>query len=85
MVPITLYYADHLLPHLERVPNTHPPQYEVVIRYVGALQMYVTLPSKEEVVIDYSCAEVDRMTVFTLRKLYLDTKGSVVQLFTDPA
>lgn len=85
MIPVTLYHIKYLLPYLERVSDNPTSHYEMVVRYVGALQMYVTLPSREEVTIDYHCAEADRMTVFTVKKLHLDAKGCVVRMFTDPA
>ena len=85
MIPVTLYHIEHLLPYLERISDSPTSHCEMVVRYVGALQMYVTLPSHEEVTIDYRCAEADRMTVFTVKKLHLDANGRVVRMFTDPA
>ncbi len=85
MIPVKLYHIKHVLPYLERVSGNPTSHFEMIVRYVGALQMYVTLPSHEEVTIDYRCAEADRMTVFTVKKLHLDTNGCVVRMFTDPA
>jgi len=78
--PITLYHSKSLIPHLAYIQDSQPPLYEAVIRYVGALQLYITLPSHEEIVIDYQCAEIDRMAVFQFTRLYLNDEGQVIHM-----
>lgn len=77
--------VSYLLPHLSVVRRDGPQVYEVVVRYVGALQIYVTLPSGKEVTMDYFTDPSERPRCFDLSHLYLDSRGQIIDvLYHDP-
>ena len=69
-----------LVPHLSVVQRDGPQVYEAVVRYVGAIQLYLTLPSGEEVVIDYFTEPDERPRCFDLRRLHLNERGQIIEV-----
>lgn len=77
--------VGYLLPLLEPVTRNGITVYEAVIRYMGALQAYITLSDGREVTLDYYTTPDERPRCFDVAALYLDTRGQIVEIvYHDP-
>ena len=77
--------VGYLLPLLDPVIQNGTMVYEVVVRYMGALQVYITLSDGREVTLDYFTTPDERPRCFDVTHFYLDSRGSIVEvIYRDP-
>ena len=77
--------VGYLLPLLDPVIRNGTMVYEVVVRYMGALQVYITLSDGREVTLDYFTTPDERPRCFDAAVLYLDSRGRIIEIvYRDP-
>ena len=77
--------VGYLLPLLDPVIRNGTMVYEVVVRYMGALQVYITLSDGREVTLDYFTTPDERPRCFDVTHFYLDSRGAIVEvIYRDP-